>query len=197
MVDARGNSPDPRSVPAGRADRRRRDGHRLAGPGRDARPDGGDQGTPASPRPRRAPHRRGEEPRDARSADRRPPQHSHAITVFAVLEEEDRPWLVMEYLPSKKAGRLSPLLLRMLATEPAERPSMDEVERELRALLPDAEPGASVLAETVPEAEPAAMPTVPATVTVPPAPEVAPVTPGARKGLIAVGVGAALLCVAV
>ena len=80
---------------------------------------------------------------------------------------------------------------------------MDEVERELRALLPDAEPGASVLAETLPETVPAAVPAavavpvVPASVAVPPAPEVAPVTPGARKGLIAVGVGAALLCVAV
>jgi serine/threonine protein kinase len=37
--------------------------------------------------------------REARIAARL--QHSHAITVFAVLEEEDRPWLVMEYLASK------------------------------------------------------------------------------------------------
>ncbi|GAB3134750.1 protein kinase domain-containing protein [Amycolatopsis sp. NPDC004378] len=102
-----------------------------------------------------------------------------------------------EIVPPEKAGRLTPLLLRMLASEPAERPSMDEVERELRALLPDAEPGASVLAETIPETEPAAVPTVPATVAVPPAGEVASVSPGARKGLIAVGAGAALLCVAV
>ncbi|WP_329054927.1 protein kinase [Amycolatopsis sp. NBC_01488] len=102
-----------------------------------------------------------------------------------------------EIEPPAKAERLTPLLLRMLATDPAERPSMDEVEQELRALLPDAEPGESVLAATVPEAEPAAVPTVPATVAVPPAGEVAAVTPGARKGLIAVGAGAALLCVAV
>ena len=51
--------------------------------------------------------------REARIAARL--QHSHAITVFAVLEEEDRPWLVMEYLPSKslstvlsERGTLSP-----------------------------------------------------------------------------------------
>src|SRR3569833_3320086 len=37
--------------------------------------------------------------REARIAARL--QHSHAITVFAVLEEEDRPWLIMEYLASK------------------------------------------------------------------------------------------------
>ncbi|EOD68072.1 serine/threonine-protein kinase [Amycolatopsis vancoresmycina] len=101
-----------------------------------------------------------------------------------------------EVVPPEKAGRLTPLLLRMLATEPAERPSMDEVEQELIALLPDAEPGDSVLAATVPETEPPAVPPVPAAVTVP-AGEVTAVSPGARKGLIAVGAGAALLCVAV
>ncbi|MEV4056756.1 serine/threonine-protein kinase [Amycolatopsis sp. NPDC049688] len=98
-----------------------------------------------------------------------------------------------EIVPPEKAGRLTPLLLRMLAMEPAERPSMDEVEQELRALLPDAEPGESVLAATVPETEP---PAVPAAAPVP-AGEVTAVSPGARKGLIAVGAGAALLCVAV
>ncbi|WP_410641167.1 protein kinase domain-containing protein [Amycolatopsis sp. lyj-346] len=101
-----------------------------------------------------------------------------------------------EIVPPEKAGPLTPLLLRMLASEPAERPSMDEVEQELRALLPDPEPGESVLAATVPEAEPAAVPTGPAAVAVP-AGEVTAVSPGARKGLIAVGAGAALLCVAV
>ncbi|MET8847772.1 serine/threonine-protein kinase [Amycolatopsis sp. NPDC004625] len=101
-----------------------------------------------------------------------------------------------EVVPPEKAARLTPLLLRMLATEPAERPSMDEVEQELLALLPDAEPGDSVLAATVPESEPPAVPPVPAAVTVP-AGEVTTVSPGARKGLIAVGAGAALLCVAV
>ncbi|MEV6876815.1 serine/threonine-protein kinase [Amycolatopsis sp. NPDC051128] len=102
-----------------------------------------------------------------------------------------------EIEPPVKAGRLTPLLLRMLASEPADRPSMDEVEQELRALLPDDEPGESVLAATLPETEPAAVPTVPATVAVPPVGEVTAVSPGARKGLIAVGAGAALLCVAV
>ncbi|MDX3189148.1 serine/threonine-protein kinase [Streptomyces sp. MN03-5084-2B] len=101
-----------------------------------------------------------------------------------------------EIVPPEKAGRLTPLLLRMLASEPAERPSMDEVEQELLALLPDEEPGESVLAATIPETEPPAVPVVPAAVTVP-AGEVTAVSPGARKGLIAVGAGAALLCVAV
>jgi len=105
-----------------------------------------------------------------------------------------------EIVPPEKAGRLTPLLLRMLATEPAERPSMDEVEQELLALLPDPEAGEPVLAATVPEAEPGAeppaVPVVPAVATVP-AGEVTAVSPGARKGLIAVGAGAALLCVAV
>ncbi|WP_410618506.1 serine/threonine-protein kinase [Amycolatopsis sp. cmx-8-4] len=99
-----------------------------------------------------------------------------------------------EIEPPVKAERLTPLLLRMLAPEPAERPSMDEVERELRALLTDEEPGEAVLAATIPEA-PAAMP---ASAVIPPPPgEVAAVSPGARKGMIAVGAGAALLCVAV
>lgn len=105
-----------------------------------------------------------------------------------------------EIEPPAKAERLTPLLERMLASDPAERPSMDEVERELRALLPDAEPDVSVLATTLPEAEVAAapaVPAVPATVAVPPPGEVATVSPGARKGMIAVGAGAALLCVAV
>ncbi|MEQ0560581.1 serine/threonine-protein kinase [Amycolatopsis sp. NEAU-NG30] len=102
-----------------------------------------------------------------------------------------------EITPPEKTGRLTPLLLRMLAADPADRPSMDEVELELRALLPDAEPGASVLAPTVPDAVPPAVPTVPATVAVPAAGEVTAVSPGARKGLIAVGAGAALLCIAV
>jgi serine/threonine protein kinase len=107
-----------------------------------------------------------------------------------------------EVEPPVKAERLTPLLLRMLATEPAERPSMDEVERELRALLPDAEPGESVLAATIPEAEAAAVtPAAPAAPTTPAAApaagELTAVSPGARKGMIAVGAGAALLCVAV
>ncbi|MBE8518155.1 serine/threonine protein kinase [Amycolatopsis sp. H6(2020)] len=101
-----------------------------------------------------------------------------------------------EIVPPEKAGRLTPLLLRMLASEPAERPSMDEVEQELLALLPEPEPGESVLAATVPETVPPAVPAVPAAVAVP-AGEVTAVSPGARKGLIAVGAGAALLCVAV
>lgn len=37
--------------------------------------------------------------REARIAARL--QHPHAITVFNVVEHEDRPWLIMEYLPSK------------------------------------------------------------------------------------------------
>jgi serine/threonine protein kinase len=102
-----------------------------------------------------------------------------------------------EIEPPEKAGSLTPLLLRMLATEAAERPSMDEVEQELRALLPDAEPGEAVLAATIPET-PAAVPAMPASAAVPPpVGEVATVSPGARKGMIAVGAGAALLCVAV
>ncbi len=101
-----------------------------------------------------------------------------------------------EIVPPEKAGRLTPLLLRMLAPEPAERPSMDEVEQELLALLSDPEPGESVLAATIPETAPPAVPVVPAAVAVP-AGEVTAVSPGARKGLIAVGAGAALLCVAV
>jgi serine/threonine protein kinase len=106
-----------------------------------------------------------------------------------------------EIEPPAKAERLTPLLLRMLATEPAERPSMDEVERELRALLTDVEPGESVLAATIPEAEPAVVApeatAAPATPATPATGEVAAVSPGARKGMIAVGAGAALLCVAV
>jgi serine/threonine protein kinase len=102
-----------------------------------------------------------------------------------------------EIEPPVKAGRLTPLLLRMLAPEPAERPSMDEVEQELRALLADEEPGEAALAATIPET-PAAVPAMPASAAVPPpAGEVATVSPGARKGMIAVGAGAALLCVAV
>ncbi|WP_410564472.1 serine/threonine-protein kinase [Amycolatopsis sp. cmx-4-61] len=104
-----------------------------------------------------------------------------------------------EIEPPEKAGRLTPLLLRMLATEPAERPSMDEVEQELLALLQDAEPGDSVLAATIPETEVPAVAAAPAAAaaTAVPKGEVTAVSPGARKGLIAVGAGATLLCIAV
>ncbi|WP_410595359.1 serine/threonine-protein kinase [Amycolatopsis sp. lyj-23] len=101
-----------------------------------------------------------------------------------------------EIVPPEKAGRLTPLLLRMLASEPAERPSMDEVEQELLALLHDAEPGDSVLAATIPETEVPAVAAAPAAAAAPKG-EVTAVSPGARKGLIAVGAGAALLCIAV
>lgn len=55
--------------------------------------------------------------REARIAARL--QHPHAITVFNVVEHEDRPWLIMEYLPSKS-------LSAVLADGPL---SVDEVIR--------------------------------------------------------------------
>ncbi|MFD9895154.1 serine/threonine-protein kinase [Amycolatopsis sp. NPDC059027] len=89
-----------------------------------------------------------------------------------------------DIVPPTKTERLTPLLLRMLATDPAERPSMGEVERELKALV-------AVPAATLPAGPPvadAAEPTVP----------VAPAPPSRnRRGLIAVGAGALLLIVAV
>ncbi len=42
--------------------------------------------------------------REARIAARL--QHPHAITVFDVVEESDRPWLIMEYLPSKSLAEV-------------------------------------------------------------------------------------------
>ncbi|HKN55300.1 MAG TPA: serine/threonine-protein kinase, partial [Amycolatopsis sp.] len=93
--------------------------------------------------------------------------------------------------PPQKAERLTPLLERMLATDPAERPTMDEVERELAALSPSTVPTPVLLADTLPAPVPAPDP-APETV-----PDVAPVSPSARRGLIAVGAGAVLLCIAV
>ncbi len=94
-----------------------------------------------------------------------------------------------EISPPEKAGRLTPLLTRMLASDPADRPSMTEVARELAELKAGEAPASTLPA--VPVAEPvveAAAPTVP---------EVSQVSAGGRRGLIAVGAGAALLCVAV
>ncbi|MFE0021457.1 protein kinase [Amycolatopsis sp. NPDC059021] len=93
-----------------------------------------------------------------------------------------------DIVPPAKTERLTPLLLRMLATDPAERPSMSEVERELRALV-------AVSAATLPAGPPLpAEPTVPAA-----AASAAAAAPASRnrRGLIAVGAGALLLIAAV
>ena len=97
-----------------------------------------------------------------------------------------------EIAPPENAGRLTPLLTRMLAADSADRPSMAEVARELAALTAGDAP-----APTLPAAASAAVPvaaTVPAAPTVP---EVAEVSAGGRRGLVVVGAGAALLCIAV
>src|SRR3981081_386770 len=54
--------------------------------------------------------------REARIAARL--QHPHAVSVFNVVEDGDRPWLIMEYLPSKS--------LAAVVTEDGPRP-VDEV----------------------------------------------------------------------
>jgi len=96
-----------------------------------------------------------------------------------------------EIAPPENAGRLTPLLTRMLASDSADRPSMAEVARELAALK---------AGDTAVPVVPAIVPAEPVAVTVPPTPtvpEVAEVSAGGRRGLIAVGAGAALLCIAV
>ena len=95
-----------------------------------------------------------------------------------------------EIAPPEQAGRLTPLLTRMLSADQADRPSMAEVARELAALRAGDAPEVPAVAEL----PPVAATTVPAAPTVP---EVAQVSTGGRRGLIAVGAGAALLCVAV
>jgi len=96
-----------------------------------------------------------------------------------------------EIAPPEKAGRLTPLLTRMLAADSADRPSMAEVARELAALKAGDAPAPTLPAASA--AGPVAA-TVPAAPTVP---EVAEVSAGGRRGLVVVGAGAALLCIAV
>ncbi|GAA4536744.1 serine/threonine-protein kinase [Amycolatopsis samaneae] len=90
-----------------------------------------------------------------------------------------------DIVPPTKAERLTPLLVRMLATDPAERPSMSDVERELKSLV--AVPAATLPAAAPASAEPA----------VGSAPAAAPAPSRNRRGLIFVGLGALLLCAAV
>lgn len=100
--------------------------------------------------------------------------------------------------PPKQAGKLEPLLLKLLELKPEDRPSMAEVVTELRELDGGVTPVATVPEPpTLPEAKP---PVVPTTVAVPAAG--APAAPPAgsdrrRRGMIFAGAGALLVVIAV
>ncbi|WP_116203087.1 serine/threonine-protein kinase [Amycolatopsis circi] len=100
--------------------------------------------------------------------------------------------------PPKQAGKLEPLLLKLLELKPEDRPSMTEVVAELRKLDGGVTPVATVPEPlTLPEAKP---PVVPTTVAVP-AEGAAAVPPAGsdrrRRGMIFAGAGALLVVIAV
>ncbi|WP_409466537.1 serine/threonine-protein kinase [Amycolatopsis sp. GA6-003] len=99
--------------------------------------------------------------------------------------------------PPKQAGKLEPLLLKLLELKPEDRPSMAEVVEELRKLDGGVTPVATVPEPpTLPDAKP---PVVPATVAVPAAGAAAPPAGSdrRRRGMIFAGAGALLVVVAV
>ncbi|EFL05351.1 MULTISPECIES: serine/threonine-protein kinase [Actinomycetes] len=108
--------------------------------------------------------------------------------------------------PPKQAGKLEPLLLKLLELKPEDRPSMAEVVTELRKLDGGVTPVAAVPEPpTLPDAEP---PAVPTTVAVPaagaavaPAGSAAAAPPAGsdrrRRGMIFAGAGALLVVLAV
>ncbi|MGW4486817.1 serine/threonine-protein kinase [Amycolatopsis sp. NPDC004368] len=100
--------------------------------------------------------------------------------------------------PPKQAGKLEPLLLKLLELKPEDRPSMAEVLTELRELDGGVTPVAAV---PVPLTVPAALPVAPAPAA--PAPAAAPTTPAPapvdrrRRSMVLAGLGAVLVVVAV
>ncbi|MFE3176999.1 serine/threonine-protein kinase [Amycolatopsis sp. NPDC059090] len=100
--------------------------------------------------------------------------------------------------PPKQAGKLEPLLLKLLELKPEDRPSMTEVVAELRKLDGGVTPVATVPEPpTLPEAKP---PVVPTTVAVPAAGAAAAPPAGSdrrRRGMIFAGAGALLVVIAV
>ncbi|WP_037361719.1 serine/threonine-protein kinase [Amycolatopsis orientalis] len=100
--------------------------------------------------------------------------------------------------PPKQAGKLEPLLLKLLELKPEDRPSMAEVVTELRKLDGGVTPVATVPEPpTLPDAKP---PAVPTTVAVPAAGAAAAPQAGSdrrRRGMIFAGAGALLVVLAV
>ncbi|MGW4399913.1 serine/threonine-protein kinase [Amycolatopsis nivea] len=100
--------------------------------------------------------------------------------------------------PPKQAGKLEPLLLKLLELKPEDRPSMAEVVTELRKLDGGVTPVATVPEPpTLPDAKP---PVVPTTVAVPAAGAAAAPPAGSdrrRRGMIFAGAGALLVVIAV
>ncbi|RJQ82197.1 serine/threonine-protein kinase [Amycolatopsis panacis] len=105
--------------------------------------------------------------------------------------------------PPKQAGKLEPLLLKLLELKPVDRPTMAEVAAELSALDGGATPVVTVpepptLPETSPmkAAEPPAAEPVAAAAT-PQAPEAAPPADRRRRAMIFAGAGALIVVLAV
>ncbi len=100
--------------------------------------------------------------------------------------------------PPKQAGKLEPLLLKLLELKPEDRPSMAEVVTELRKLDGGVTPVVAVPEPpTLPDAKP---PVVPTTVAVPAAGAAAAPPAGSdrrRRGMIFAGAGALLVVIAV
>ncbi|MFF4593394.1 serine/threonine-protein kinase [Amycolatopsis sp. NPDC001319] len=95
--------------------------------------------------------------------------------------------------PPKQAGKLEPLLLKLLELKPEDRPSMAEVLTELRELDGGVTPVASV---PIPLTVPAPLPAAPAPAAAPTTPAPAPVDRRQRSMVLA-GVGAVLVVLVV
>ncbi|MEV0069502.1 MULTISPECIES: serine/threonine-protein kinase [unclassified Amycolatopsis] len=95
--------------------------------------------------------------------------------------------------PPKQAGKLEPLLLKLLELKPEDRPSMAEVLTELRELDGGVTPVASV---PIPLTVPAPIPAAPAPAVAPTTPAPAPVD-RRRRSMVLAGLGAVLVVVIV
>ncbi|MEV6901008.1 serine/threonine-protein kinase [Amycolatopsis sp. NPDC051372] len=95
--------------------------------------------------------------------------------------------------PPKQAGKLEPLLLKLLELKPEDRPSMAEVLTELRELDGGVTPVAAV---PIPLTVPAPLPAAPAPAVAPTTPAPAPVD-RRRRSMVLAGLGAVLVVVVV
>ncbi|WIX79388.1 serine/threonine-protein kinase [Amycolatopsis carbonis] len=95
--------------------------------------------------------------------------------------------------PPKQAGKLEPLLLKLLELKPEDRPSMAEVLTELRELDGGVTPVAAV---PIPLTVPAPLPAAPAPAAAPTTPAPAPVD-RRRRSMVLAGFGAVLVVVIV
>jgi serine/threonine protein kinase len=109
-----------------------------------------------------------------------------------------------EITPPKQAGRLEPLLLKLLELKPEDRPTMAEVLVELRSLDGGVTPVATIPEPlTLPRTKPVEVPAAASAAEAAPAASTAPVPPGGpgmdrrRRSMLLAGLGALLVVVLV